>query len=140
MKKSSDTDQSGLCRIPCDADVETTVNHLVDVLNDQGFAILARVNHAAAAAKIGEVLGPTELVLFGKPQAGTPLMQTNQTVGIDLPQKMLIWEDAEGKTWIAYNDPCYLSNRHDIDGHDQLIENIKNQLESIAMAVRSGLS
>ncbi len=71
--------------------------------------ILARIDHAAAAAKVGMTLRPTEVLIFGDPLAGTPLMQAAQTLGIDLPLKALVWQDDAGKTWVAYNDPTWLA-------------------------------
>src|SRR4029450_12973509 len=71
-----------------------------------------RIDHAAGAAAVGMPLRPTELLIFGNPPAGTPLMQAEQTIGIDLPLKALVWEDASGGVWIAYNDPAWLAVRH----------------------------
>ena len=77
--------------------------------------ILARIDHAAAAANVGMALRPTEVLIFGNPLAGTPLMQAAQTIGIDLPLKALVWQDDAGKTWLAYNDPTWLARRHGAD-------------------------
>lgn len=90
-----------------------TMDRLVAAVTSRGMAVLARVDHAAAAAQVGMALRPTEVVLFGNPRAGTPLMQAVQTMGIDLPLKALVWQDAAGKTWLAYNDPKWLAERHD---------------------------
>src|SRR3954447_10882920 len=73
---------------------------------------IARIDHASAAAKVGMELRPTEVLIFGNPQAGTPLMQAAQTLGIDLPLRALVWQDEAGKTWVAYNDPEWLTERH----------------------------
>jgi uncharacterized protein (DUF302 family) len=77
-------------------------------------------------------LRPTELVIFGNPKVGTPLMQCKQTVAIDLPQKMLIWEDESGLVWISYNEPQYISDRHNIQGCDENIGKIKTALSNFA--------
>jgi uncharacterized protein (DUF302 family) len=88
------------------------MDRLVATLTGRGISILARIDHAAAAAKVGMHLRPTEVLIFGNPRAGTPLMQATQTIGIDLPLKALVWQDNEGKTWLAYNDPAWLAKRH----------------------------
>jgi uncharacterized protein (DUF302 family) len=90
-----------------------TMDRLVAAVTHRGMTVLARIDHAAAAVKAGLELRPTEVVLFGNPRAGTPLMQAAQTIGIDLPLKALVWQDEGGKTWLAYNDPKWLANRHD---------------------------
>jgi uncharacterized protein (DUF302 family) len=76
--------------------------------------VFARIDHAAGAAKIGKRLRPTELLIFGNPQGGTPFMECAQTVGIDLPLKALTWEDSAGQAWVGYNDPQYLAKRHEV--------------------------
>ena len=76
--------------------------------------MFARIDHAAGAAKIGKTLRPTELLIFGNPQGGTPFMECAQTVGIDLPLKALVWEDASAQVWLGYNDPAYLAQRHGV--------------------------
>jgi len=73
---------------------------------------MARIDHAAGAAQAGLSLRPTEVLLFGNAKPGTPLMQANQTIGIDLPLKALIWQDADGKVWLSYNEPNWLATRH----------------------------
>jgi uncharacterized protein (DUF302 family) len=89
-----------------------TMDRLIAAVTSRGMTVLARIDHAAAAVKAGMELRPTEVVLFGNPRAGTPLMQAAQTIGIDLPLKALVWQDADGKTWFAYNDPKWLAKRH----------------------------
>jgi uncharacterized protein (DUF302 family) len=78
----------------------------------KGMTVFARVDHAAGAAQAGLSLRPTEVLLFGNAKAGTPLMQANQTIGIDLPLKALVWQDADGKVWLSYNEPNWLATRH----------------------------
>jgi uncharacterized protein (DUF302 family) len=94
-----------------------TMDRLVAALTGCGMSILARIDHAAAAAKVGMYLRPTEILIFGNPRAGTPLMQATQTIGIDLPLKALVWQDAAGKTWLSYNDPASIAQRHGL-GHE----------------------
>ena len=89
-----------------------TIDRLDAEVKDRGMTIFARIDHAAGAAQAGLQLRPTELLIFGNAKAGTPLMQLNQTIGIDLPLKALAWEDASGRTWLAYNAPGALADRH----------------------------
>lgn len=89
-----------------------TSDRLQAELAKRNLTIFARIDHAAGAARIGQALRPTEVVIFGNPQGGTPFMTCAQSVGIDLPLKALVWEDAAGQTWLGYNDPAYLAQRH----------------------------
>jgi uncharacterized protein (DUF302 family) len=95
----------GLITIASSYEPTDTMNLLEAELKAKGLTIFARVDHAAGAAKVGLPLRPTELLIFGNAKGGTPLMQADQTVGIDLPLKALVWQDASGKTWLSYNDP-----------------------------------
>ena len=89
-----------------------TMDRLETLLKQKGLTIFARIDHAAGAARIGQTLRPTEVLIFGNPQGGTPFMQCAQTVGIDLPLKALVWQDATGQVWVGYNDPAFLAQRH----------------------------
>ena len=89
-----------------------TMDRLEALLKQKGLTIFARIDHAAGAAKIGKTLRPTELLIFGNPQGGTPLMECSQTAGIDLPLKALVWEDESRQIWVGYNDLAYLARRH----------------------------
>ena len=80
----------------------------------QGMTVFARIDHAAGAVEVGLTLPPTELIIFGNARGGTPLMQSVQTVGIDLPLKALVWEDASGTTWLSYNEPSWIAQRHGV--------------------------
>ena len=93
-----------------------TMDRLAAAVTVRGMAILARIDHAAAAAEVGMTLRPTALLVFGNPKAGTPLMQAAQTMGIDLPLKLLVWQDEQGTTWIGHNDPEWLATRHGLGG------------------------
>jgi uncharacterized protein (DUF302 family) len=98
--------------------------------------IFARIDHAVGAAKVGLPLRPTELLIFGNAKAGTPLMQSNQETGIDLPLKVLVWEDAAGKTWLSYNDPRWIAQRHELGASmDQTIDAMVVGLGAIAKKV-----
>lgn len=92
---------------------EETMTRFEAIAKKKGLNIFARINHAAGAAKVGKTLRPTEVLIFGNPQGGTPFIECAQTVGIDLPLKVLVWEDATGQVWLGYNDPLYLAKRHD---------------------------
>jgi len=105
----------GLVVVQSSHSVAATVVRLQATVEQRGLTVFARIDHAAGAAKIGQTLRPTALLIFGNPQGGTPLMQCAQTAGIDLPLKMLVWEDAQGKVWLGYNDPAYLAQRHAAD-------------------------
>ena len=95
----------GLITMPSSYGPKETMERLKAEAEAKGLTILARIDHTAGATQVGLQLRPTELLIFGNAKAGTPLMQSNQEVGIDLPLKALVWEDAEGKTWLAHNDP-----------------------------------
>jgi len=89
-----------------------TMNRLEAAVKAKGMTVFARIDHAAGAAEVGLSLRPTELLIFGNAKGGTPLMQSIQTIGIDLPLKALVWQDASGSTWLSYNDPSWLAKRH----------------------------
>jgi len=109
--------------------VEATTEKLAGVLADAGMNIFTTVNHQKGAETIDADLRPTRVMLFGNPRAGTPLMQCSQTVGIDLPQKALIWQDENGEVWLAFNNPKYLGERHGIS------EQCKTQLDNAHTAL-----
>lgn len=111
---------------------EETAGRLVAAVERRGLTVLARIDHAAAAERVGLRLDPTEVILFGNPKAGTPLMQSRQTIGIDLPLKALIWRDGEGVTWVSCNDPAYLAQRHGIDDNQDLLAAMTEGLTAIA--------
>ena len=89
-----------------------TMDRLVAEIKAKGLTVFARIDHASGAQEVGLPLRPTELVIFGNAKGGTPLMQSNQEIGIDLPLKALVWQDATDNTWISYNDPAWLAKRH----------------------------
>jgi uncharacterized protein (DUF302 family) len=89
-----------------------TVDRLIAAVTGRGLTVMARIDHAAAAAQAGLQLRPTEVVMFGNPRGGTPLMQVAQTIGVDLPLRALVWQDEAGRTWLGYNDPRWLAERH----------------------------
>jgi len=103
----------------------------------QRMTIFARIDHAGAAAVVGLKLAPTELIIFGNARAGTPLMQSVQTVGIDLPLKALIWQDAAGKTWISYNEPGWIAQRHGIADAQAVVNKMADLLSAISRKAAS---
>ena len=125
---------NGMVEVKSSHDVATTGDNLVKVLESKGMNVFARIDHAAGAAKAGDSLPPTELIIFGNPKVGTPLMKCQRTVAIDLPQKALIWEDAEGTVWLGYNDPAYLSDRHGLQECAAVIEKVTKALANFAAA------
>ncbi|MBA1147700.1 DUF302 domain-containing protein [Ectothiorhodospiraceae bacterium WFHF3C12] len=125
---------NGLVKQQSNYAVAETADRLVSVLEDKGMTVMARVDHAANARKAEMDLRPTQLVIFGNPKVGTPLMQCSQSIAIDLPQKALIWEDAEGDVWLAYNEPEYLEFRHAVVGCDEVLAKVEKALAAFARA------
>ncbi|MCG6201042.1 DUF302 domain-containing protein [Psychromonas antarctica] len=114
--------------------VKETTDRMVDILNKKGMTIFARIKHSESAAKVGIKIRNTELIIFGNPKVGSPLMACEQSVAIDLPQKALIWEDANDHVWISYNDPRYLEKKHNITGCEGAIVKIENALSKMTKA------
>jgi uncharacterized protein (DUF302 family) len=112
---------------------EVTMNRFEAAVRDRGMVVFAHIDHAAAAASAGLPLRPTDLLIFGNVTAGTPLMQAVQSIGIDLPLKALVWQDASGATWLSYNDPHWLARRHDLgDNARSALNVISDGLAAIA--------
>jgi len=123
---------NGIISVKSAHDVKTTGDRFESTLKQKGMNVFNRINHAQGAQKIGKELRPTELIIFGNPKVGTPLMQCSQSVAIDLPQKALIWQDARGQVWLSYNDPNYLVERHQIAGCDEVIKKVGKALGNFA--------
>lgn len=104
----------GIVDKPSQHSVEETVQKLRGILKSKGVALFAAIDHSGEAEKVGMKMRPTKLLIFGSPKAGTPLMQAAPSVAIDLPLKILVWENGQGKVWISYNSPAYLQERHGI--------------------------
>ena len=105
---------NGIITLPSQHSVDQTVEKLQALLRAKGVTLFALVDHSGEAAKVGMKLPPTKLVIFGNPKAGTPLMLAAPSVAIDLPLKILVWEDGQGKVWLSYNSPAYLQQRHGV--------------------------
>lgn len=114
--------------------VAETLDRLEGILKKRGLTIFARVDHAAGAKKAGMDMKPTQLLIFGNPKMGTPLMLSNRRIGIDLPIKVLAWEDEKSVVWIAYNDPAYLKNRHGIADRDPVFGKMTGALGKLTDA------
>ena len=112
----------GLIDIPSSHSVDETVTKLEGILQAKGITLFALVDHSGEAAKAGMKMRPTKLLIFGNPKAGTPVMLAAPSSAIDLPLKILIWEDDQGKVWITYNSPTYLQTRHNLPA--DLLQNI----------------
>ena len=113
---------NGLIHIRSPYSVQETLKRLESTLQAKSLTVFARIDHSGEAQKIGLQMRPTQLVIFGSPKAGTPLMVASPTLAIDLPLKALAWEDADGQVWLSYNSPDYLKRRHEIP--DELVKNI----------------
>ena len=113
---------NGIVNKPSHHSVDETLAKLQAILQAKGIAVFALVDHSGEAAKVGMKMPPTKLLIFGNPKGGTPLMLAAPSIAIDLPLKILIWEDEQGKVWVSYNTPEYLAERHHLP--PQLIQNI----------------
>jgi len=113
---------NGIIDIAANHSVDATVEKLKTILNTKGVTLFALVDHSGEAEKAGMSMPPTKLLIFGTPKAGTPLMQAAPSIAIDLPLKILVWEDAAGKVWVSYNTPDYLRERHNLP--QELMQNI----------------
>ena len=129
---------AGLTTIPSSHDPKNTMAKLEAEVVAKGMTVFAHVDHAAGAAAVGLPLRPTDLLIFGNARGGTPLMQAVQTVGIDLPLKVLVWQDAAGKTWLSYNDPGWLAARHGVGPEAAAtIKALSAMLSAVAAAATS---
>jgi len=125
---------NGLVNVKSAHSVKDTADRLEKALTNKGMTVFIRIDHAAGAKKVGLALPPTELVIFGNPKVGTPLMQCSRGVAIDLPQKALIWEDDQGQVWLTFNDPAYLATRHAMTGCEAVLEKVGGALQNFAAA------
>ena len=123
----------GLTTIPSSYGPKETMNRLEAEVQARGMTIFARIDHAAGAAGAGLSLRPTALLIFGNAKGGTPLMQSTQAIGIDLPLKALVWQDESGTTWLSYNDPRWLAKRHGLSHEVQAtVDGMASALDAIA--------
>ncbi len=122
----------GMINVQSNLNVKETADRMETVLNEKGMTVFDRIKHSESAGKVGIELRDTELIIFGNPKVGSPLMKCQQSVAIDLPQKALIWQDDKAHVWISYNDPRYLEKRHSIVGCEEVITKIQKALAGIA--------
>lgn len=124
---------NGLTQVSSPYSVDETLRRFQSVLAGKGLQVFALIDHSSEAEKVGLKLRPTKLLIFGSPKAGTPLMVASPTLAIDLPLKVLLWQDDEGKVWITYNSPDYLQERHGVP--EDLVKNIAGVAALAAKAV-----
>ena len=123
----------GVIAVKSPYDAKETMNRFEGIAKERGLTVFARIDHAAGAAKVGKTLRPTEVLIFGNPQGGTPLMECAQSAGIDLPLKALVWEDEAKQVWLGYNDAAYLAKRHGA-ASCPAVDNIGKALSGLAAA------
>jgi uncharacterized protein (DUF302 family) len=124
----------GMIDVASNHSVSQTANNLEKILKSKGMKIFGRVPHSKGAKGIGIELLPMELVIFGNPKVGSPLMKCASSVAIDLAQKALVWQDKSGSVWISYNDPQYLKKRHNIQGCDAVLTKVSGALAKFTAA------
>ncbi len=135
-EKKENLDYLGLVTVESKKEFDETFIFLQEILKaNPAITIFAIVDHSANADGVGLSLRPTKLIIFGNPILGTPLMQNSQTMGIDLPQKFLIYEDEKGNVFVDYNDPAYLAGRHGIKNSDEIINKIAGALQKLSKGV-----
>jgi len=128
----------GLVTVRSQHGPEETMNRLGAAVRAKSMTVFAQIDHAAGAEAVGLPLRPTEVLVFGNARSGTPLMQSSQTMGIDLPLKLLVWQDDAGATWLSYNDPDWLARRHGLDDQSrQVIDTINAVISAVVMTASS---
>jgi uncharacterized protein (DUF302 family) len=128
----------GLITIQSHYGPKETMQRLEAAVKSKGFSVFAHIDHSAQAAQVNLSLPPTDLLIFGNPKGGTPLMRSNQTIGIDLPLKALVWQDGKGTTWLSYNDPEWIVQRHGgAGGSEDPVSAISAALKALAASATS---
>jgi uncharacterized protein (DUF302 family) len=128
------TPDNGMQHLSSPYSVPETLRRIESLLHEKGLTIFCRVDHSGEAEKAGLKMHPTQLILFGSPKAGTPVMVASPTIAIDLPLKALVWEDAGGKVWVSHNSPEYLQQRHNVP--PDLVKNISAAGTLLSLAVK----
>jgi uncharacterized protein (DUF302 family) len=128
----------GLTSIESSFDPKETMDRVEAEIQARGLTVFERIDHAAGAAEVGLQLAPTDLIIFGNARGGTLLMQFVQTVGIDLPLKILVWQDAANNTWLSYNEPSWIAQRHGVAGADSTIDKMADLVRAIAREASGG--
>jgi uncharacterized protein (DUF302 family) len=132
--RPSTSEVNGIVDTPSNHSFEQTVEKIKGILQGKGLALFALVDHSGEAEKVGLKMPPTKLLIFGSPKGGTPVMQAAPSVALDLPLKILVWEDPQGKVWVSHNTPEYFKQRHNIP--DALLPNISGVRAIVEEAVR----
>ena len=127
----------GLTTIPSPFGPKETMDRLETEIRAQGMNIFARIDHAAGAREAGLELRPTEVIIFGNARSGTPLMRLDQTVGIDLPLKALVWQDSGNNTWISYNEPRWIAQRHGLTNAEPVVSKMAALLRAVTTKAAS---
>ncbi|PIW26510.1 MAG: hypothetical protein COW30_14730 [Rhodospirillales bacterium CG15_BIG_FIL_POST_REV_8_21_14_020_66_15] len=139
MEVTAQSPGDGLIVRKSDFGATKTIDRLGIALTRAGITVFARLKHHEGAKKVGMDLRPTELIVFGSPKLGTPLMQSNQAIGLDLPLRAVAWEDAAGTTYLAYTDPGALKARYGIGDRDPVFEKMADALRKFtSMAATKG--
>ena len=128
------TPNNGMQHLSSPYSVPETLKRIESLLQEKGLTVFCRVDHSGEAEKVGLKMHPTQLILFGSPKAGTPVMVAAPTIAIDLPLKALVWEDAGGKVWVSFNSPEYLQQRHNVPV--ELVKNISGPGALLQLAVK----
>jgi len=124
----------GVINVKSTFEVGETADRMENILKEKGMTIFNRIKHSDAAGKVGIELRDTELIIFGNPKVGSPLMKCQQSVALDLPQKALIWKNDKDNVYISYNDPRFLQKRHNVTGCEEVLTKIEKALAGITKA------
>jgi uncharacterized protein (DUF302 family) len=135
MMSGSGDRSNGLIQLKSSFSIEETTTRIESLLKERNLVLVAKIDHAANAKSAKLELRPTRLFIFGNAKTGTPLMQCNQSIGIDLPMKALVWQDAQGQVWFGYNNPQYLKDRHRLTQCDREINAASQAMKALATAV-----
>jgi uncharacterized protein (DUF302 family) len=130
----------GLTSVVSNFGPKETMDRLEGEIRAKGLNVFARIDHADGAAEAGLELRPTNLIIFGNARGGTPLMQASQTAGIDLPLKVLVWQDTAGKTWLSYNDPSWIAQRHHLGVKAEVIDKLSAALSDISARTANNIA
>ena len=125
---------NGVISVQSDFDVKETADRLENILKEKGMTVFNRIDHSEGASSVGIDLRDTVLLIFGNPKVGSPLMKCQQVAALDLPQKALIWKDAEDAVFVSYNDPNYVQMRHNISGCEEVLQKIEKALSTFTKA------
>jgi len=121
-----------MIKIRCEFNVATTLDRLEEILKEKAITIIARIDHAAAAQKVDLTLRPTQVLFFGNPKLGTPIMQSQQTAGLDLPMRMLAWQEEDGSCYLAYHSPQKIAEQHNVTEASDAVAMLTNALTKVA--------